>query len=300
MLYTDYPFGFSPEDILGEGVFSLGPVENPCRRDDQWRVLEQASDRTLLTGTVVGIEGLEGPFSCAVLDWQGLQVRIPGEKFFLADWDPNKPMPALYQQKMARMLGATVDFVPGKVCRRDSLILGDRAAALRKKQQDYFDTGLIRPGSRALARVTGVTREHVSVELFGVETDIPKKDLAWAWFPDARDLYRTGDVLPVQVTLTVRVRDGWSVLATCKDLDAQPDRERLLRLVPGSTYLGTITDVSDWEVQVRLDVGVNASAEPLPEGPCPEPGDQALVLIQGISLEDQIAYGSVTEVRPLC
>ncbi len=286
MMIADCPIGFDPEEV----------PETKDRGDNWWRVLEGASSHIILTGTVVGIEGLEGPAPYAVVDWQGISVRIPGEKLFLGDWDPDRPMPALYQHRMGRMLGATVDFVPIKVCRRDNLVLGDRSAVLGQKQRDYWDSGLVHPGTRAQARVIGVTRDRVTIELFGVETDIPKEGLSWAWFADARDRYQAGDTLLVRVTLTAKKEGCWSALVTCKGETAQPDRERLLRLVPGSTYLGTVTDVSEWDVQVRLAVGVNASADPLPEEPLPQPGDQAAVLITRISQEDQIAYGALTAV----
>ena len=96
---------------------------------------------------------------------------------------------------LGNMLGADTDFiVRGIDSKTRSVVASRKEAMLRKRQIFYLDTdaaGMYRvyEGRIVQARVIAVAEKVVRVEVFGVETSILARDLAWDWIGDAHERF---------------------------------------------------------------------------------------------------------------
>lgn len=168
---------------------------------------------------------------------------------------------------LGNMLGADIDFiVRGIDSKTRSVVASRKEAMLRKRQIFYLDTdatGMYRvyEGRIVQARVIAVAEKVVRVEVFGVETSILARDLAWDWIGDAHERFSVGDEVLVRI-LSVRRNslEDLGIKADIKSISENTDRDNLQKCRIQGKYAGRVTDVHKGVVYVRLSNGVNAVA----------------------------------------
>ena len=107
---------------------------------------------------------------------------------------------------LGNMLGAEIDFVvKGIDSKTRSVVASRKEAMLKKRQLFYLDTDAsgryrIYEGRVVQCRVIAVAEKVIRVEIFGVETSIMARDLAWDWIGDAHDRFSVGDQILVRIT----------------------------------------------------------------------------------------------------
>ena len=82
------------------------------------------------------------------------------------------------------------------------------------------------------ARVIAVAEKVVRVEVFGVETSILARDLAWDWIGDAHERFSVGDEVLVRI-LSVRRNslEDLGIKADIKSISENTDRDNLQKCV---------------------------------------------------------------------
>ena len=196
-------------------IRSRDDVETAEDRDDViWHEIHNAyRTRKIITGKLGGIEQLDNRKTVAVVDYKGFRVIIPIKEMMInLGRSPSGQEYAdlmLRQNKiLGNMLGADIDFiVRGIDSKTRSVVASRKEAMLRKRQIFYLDTdaaGMYRvyEGRIVQARVIAVAEKVVRVEVFGVETSILARDLAWDWIGDAHERFSVGD-------------EVWSVFSAC-------------------------------------------------------------------------------------
>ena len=291
-------------------IRSRDEVETAEDRDDAiWHEIHNAyRTHKIITGQLGGIEQLDNRNTVAVVDYKGFRVIIPLKEMMInLGRSPSGQDYAdlmLRQNKiLGNMLGADIDFiVRGIDSKTRSVVASRREAMLRKRQIFYLDTdanGMYRiyEGRIAQARIIAVAEKVIRVEVFGVETSILARDLAWDWIGDAHERFSVGDEVLVRI-LNVR-RNGLedlSIKADIKSISENTDRDNLQKCRIQGKYAGKVTDVHKGVVYVRLSNGVNAVAHSCYDYRLPGKKDDVSFAVTRLDVERGVAVGIITRI----
>lgn len=181
-----------------------------------------------------------------------------------------------------------------------SVVASRKEAMLRKRQIFYLDTdaaGMYRvyEGRIVQARVIAVAEKVVRVEVFGVETSILARDLAWDWIGDAHERFSVGDEVLVRI-LSVRRNslEDLGIKADIKSISENTDRDNLQKCRIQGKYAGRVTDVHKGVVYVRLSNGVNAVAHSCYDYRMPGKKDDVSFAVTRLDMERGVAVGIIT------
>ena len=268
-------------------------------------LVESMKSRRVLSGTVQGVERPENSpsRSMAVLYHGDFKVIIPAEEMV----DPPEDLHGLPKSEVLfsmvnRRMGAEVDYVVKGVDQESGLAAASRLEAMAIKRREYY-TGTGRDGNNLLyegvcaeGRVVAVVRAGVFVELFGVETFIPLRELSYQRMLDATAVYQPGQRVVVKLLEIHRTdRDHIQVAASVKQANANPYEKALKRYSVGNRYVGTVSMVDTTGVFVALDGGVDCLCSYPPRGRPPR-GARVTVRILGINHETNRIWGVITHV----
>ena len=291
-------------------IRSRDDVETAEDRDDViWHEIHNAyRTRKIITGKLGGIEQLDNRKTVAVVDYKGFRVIIPIKEMMInLGRSPSGQEYAdlmLRQNKiLGNMLGADIDFiVRGIDSKTRSVVASRKEAMLRKRQIFYLDTdaaGMYRvyEGRIVQARVIAVAEKIVRVEVFGVETSILARDLAWDWIGDAHERFSVGDEVLVRI-LSVRRNslEDLGIKADIKSISENTDRDNLQKCRIQGKYAGRVTDVHKGVVYVRLSNGVNAVAHSCYDYRMPGKKDDVSFAVTRLDMERGVAVGIITRI----
>ena len=277
--------------------------------DAAWHEIHNAyRTRKALTGILGGIEQTDAGKTLVVVDYKGFRIIIPLKEMMINL--SRSPSGAEYDDMIRRqnkilgnMLGAEIDFViKGIDSKSRSVVASRKEAMLKKRQLFYLDTDAsgryrIYEGRIVQARVIAVAEKVIRVEIFGVETSIMARDLAWDWIGDAHDRWSVGDQVLVRITGVQR--DGLediAVKADVKSVSQATDRSNLQKCRIQSKYAGTVTDVHKGVVYIRLMNGVNAIAHSCYDRRMPGKKDDVSFAVTKIDAERGVAVGIITRI----
>lgn len=279
------------------------------REDVIWHEIHNAyRTRRILTGKLGGIEQLDNRKTVAVVDYKGFRIIIPIKEMMInLGRSPSGQEYAdlmLRQNKiLGNMLGADIDFVVrGIDSKTRSVVASRREAMMRKRQTFYFDLDAegkyrIYEGRIVQARVIAVAEKVIRVEVFGVETSILARDLAWDWIGDAHERFSVGDEVLVRI-LNVRRNslEDLGIRADIKSTSENTDRDNLQKCRIQGKYAGKVTDVHKGVVYVRLANGVNAVAHSCYDYRMPGKKDDVSFAVTHLDVERGIALGIITRI----
>ncbi len=298
--------------IRASGIVTLeagGMVDTEqTAADIAWHTIHNAyrTHRTM-KGTFGGIETLENGVSVGVVEYSGYRIVIPLKEMTL-DMPTNlhgeaySEMLQQYIRRLGNMLGAEIDFtIRGIDSTTHSVVASRREAMLKKRQAFYIDPttdggALVREGRIAQARIIGVHEKVLRVEIFGVETTIPARDLSWQWIGDVNEHYAVGDTVLVRITeLECTDAEHITVRAEVKSLD-DTARDKLKLCRPQSKYAGKVVNVHKGAVYIRLTNGVNAIAHSCYDRRMPGKKDDVSFVVTRIDEERGIAMGLISRI----
>lgn len=157
-------------------------------RNDLLDLLESQKSRRILSGTLQGIERPEDnpKRSLAVIYHGDYKVIIPVEELIELPQDYRGMQPEdVMHYLLQKRLGAEVDYIVKGVDPDAKLAVASRLEAMHAKRRQYYygtdndGNNLIYAGVCAEVRVVSVIRAGMFVELFGVETYIPLRELSY-------------------------------------------------------------------------------------------------------------------------
>lgn len=133
--------------------------------------------------------------------------------------------------------------------------------------------------------------------VFGVETSILARDLAWDWIGDAHERFSVGDEVLVRI-LNVRRNslEDLGIRADIKSTSENTDRDNLQKCRIQGKYAGKVTDVHKGVVYVRLANGVNAVAHSCYDYRMPGKKDDVSFAVTHLDVERGIALGIITRI----
>lgn len=310
--------------------------------DDKYKTLteEERAERELihsksdanavLSGKVISVKApvrtfLDGKPTLivfAVVLYKGIKVYIPSNLFLE---HPEDVADENLLSEMQKRIGSEIDFVTKYIEEGDReeipmKYVGSRVDAMAKKRQKYWygkkrgkdgTQYRINPGDIVEARITAVYPRSISVEVFGSETNIFARELAYEYVTDARPMFLQGERIKVAITEVERdmssestnVRNGKfnirysaSVKATKKD----PRKIHYNEYDINQTCTGIVTQVVADDT-LRFYVNVAGEIDVLcwmKEGVIllPEEGDQVSIKISRKYDDTQRFTGTITHV----
>ena len=284
-------------------------VETQKSKEDLiWHEITNAyRTRRILTGMLGGIEKLEGGATITIVYYKNFRVVIPITEMMInliEDETHNYGELSLRQNKIVNtMLGCEIDFIiKGLDSKERSIVASRKDAMLKKRQIFYFDqdssgTPKVYPDRVVQARVISVAEKVVRAEIFGVETSIPAKDLSFDWLGDARERFHVGDHILVRIQ-EVKAEDPEhiSVRADVKSVEGDISKANLALCKVQGKYAGTVEDIHNGTVFVRLQIGVNAIAHTCYDSRTVGKKDDVSFVVTHIDSERNVALGIITRI----
>lgn len=284
-------------------------VETQKSKEDLiWHEITNAyRTRRILTGMLGGIEKLEGGATITIVYYKNFRVVIPITEMIInlvEDETHNYGELSLRQNKIVNtMLGCEIDFIiKGLDSKERSIVASRKDAMLKKRQIFYFDqnssgTPKVYPDRVVQARVISVAEKVVRAEIFGVETSIPARDLSFDWLGDARERFHVGDHILVRIQ-EVKADDPEhiSVRADVKSVEGDTSKANLALCKVQGKYAGTVEDIHNGTVFVRLQIGVNAIAHTCYDSRTVGKKDDVSFVVTHIDSERNVALGIITRI----
>ena len=284
-------------------------VETQKSKEDLiWHEITNAyRTRRILTGMLGGIEKLEGGATITIVYYKNFRVVIPITEMMInlvEDETHNYGELSLRQNKIVNtMLGCEIDFIiKGLDSKERSIVASRKDAMLKKRQIFYFDqnssgTPKVYQDRVVQARVISVAEKVVRAEIFGVETSIPARDLSFDWLGDARERFHVGDHILVRIQ-EVKADDPEhiSVRADVKSVEGDTSKANLALCKVQGKYAGTVEDIHNGTVFVRLQIGVNAIAHTCYDSRTVGKKDDVSFVVTHIDSERNVALGIITRI----
>lgn len=324
---------------------SIHSVERGGRIDDEVAIKNQETkieiyqsylNKRILSGKVVGVKQMfdrnaaeDNLHYYTIVTNGSYRVYIPIEKFTDSNMDefcrrlrrtnPDKTLADAIKVYLEKRLGAEIDYVvttlPEDNLMEDvKAVIGSRVEAMRRTRiYHWFGTTtdghyLINIGDKAEARIVATASQGIRIEIFGVETFIPAKELHWNFVSDARSAFKVGGRVVVAITDIRRDADNdYKVEFDASVKRAQPDPriEGVQIYQDGGVYVGTINYIrlptesnpkASPAVFVKLDEGVQCMC-PFPNGSvAPYVGAQVFVRITGHTENNYHIYGLISHI----
>ncbi len=282
-------------------------VETPDDKlkNDLLDLVESMKSRKILTGTIQGVErSADNPnISYAVIYHGEFKVVIPADETVEPPADFRDRLPGdVMHYLITKRLGAEVDFVVKGVDPKTGIAAASRLEAMALRRREYY-FGTDRDGNYQLyegicaeARIVSVIRAGVFVDLFGVETYIPLRELSYQRWIDASAHFQPGQRVLVKILSVDRAdRSRVRVSASIKQAGENPYEKALRRYTVGSRYVGTVSMVDTNGVFVSLDGGIDCLCS-YPKRGRPPRGSRVTVRILGINNESNRIWGAITHM----
>ena len=274
-------------------------------RDALLDLVESMKTKRILTGTIQGVERPpDNPSrSLAVLYHGDFKIMIPAEEAVEPPSDFRGRMPEdVLHYMLTKRLGAEVDFIVKGIDGQAGIAAASRLEAMAAKRREYYfgtdrdGNNLLYEGICAEGRVVSVIRAGIFVDLFGVETYIPLRELSYQRMMDASASFQPGQRILVKIlTIDRSDRSHIRVTASAKRTQENPYEKALRRYSVGNRYVGTVSMVDTTGVFVALDGGIDCLCS-YPKRGRPPRGARVTVRILGIDQESNRIWGAITHI----
>jgi len=269
--------------------------------EDLLDLLEAERSRKPMTGIIQGFEKTKRDFSgsyvvvyhgaCKILISSLKLIEIPEN---LSD----KEREAYIAMAAQKRIGSEIDFIIKSVDDEEYTAVGNRLEAMQMKQREFYGDGdrALKKGDCAEARVMAVTRFGIYVEIFGVETFIPARELSYnrVFSPDQE--FQTGQRVIVKILSIDKDKKGnIDVRASVKQAKENPYESELWKFKKDNLYLGQVSLITPRGVFVTLDGGVDCLCQ-LPRRGRPPLGSKVTVKINGINTVSNRVWGFITHM----
>lgn len=293
-----------PTAVSIDGQLSV-ETEADKARDALLDLVESMKTKRILTGTIQGVERpTDNPTrSLAVLYHGDFKIMIPAEEAVeIPDDLRGRSKEEVLHYTLTKRLGAEVDYIVKGIDGEAGIAVASRLEAMAARRRSYYfgtdrdGNNLLYEGVCAEARVVSVIRAGIFVDLFGLETYIPLRELSYQRMLDASAVYQPGQRILVKILRIDRSdREHIRVAASIKQAGENPYEKALRRYSVGNRYVGTVSMVDTTGVFVALDGGIDCLCS-YPKRGRPPRGARVTIRILGINHETNRIWGAITHV----
>lgn len=284
---------------------SLGvQTEVEKARDKFLDLVESMKTGRYLTDRIQGVERHSGTGEPRAVLFHGdykviilasMLVELPKD---LRGQDPYD----VYHYLLTKRIGAEIDYVVKGIDSNTGLAVGSRNDAMMRKRRHYYlntnrdGTYRIYEGLCCEARVMSVIPDGIFIDLFGIDSYIPLRELSYVRLSDAMGYYEPGQRVLVKVIRLDRSdSNNIRVAASVKQVASNPVEKALEKIEVGSSYGGTVTMLDRTGIFVHLDMGAECRCK-YPYRARPPKNARVIVKIAGINMSEKMVWGNITYV----
>lgn len=284
---------------------SLGvQTEIEKARDKFLDLVESMKTGRYLTDRIQGVERHSGTGEPRAVLFHGdykviilasMLVELPKD---LRGQDPYD----VYHYLLTKRIGAEIDYVVKGIDSNTGLAVGSRNDAMMRKRRHYYlntnrdGTYRIYEGLCCEARVMSVIPDGIFIDLFGIDSYIPLRELSYVRLSDAMGYYEPGQRVLVKVIRLDRSdSNNIRVAASVKQVASNPVEKALEKIEVGSSYGGTVTMLDRTGIFVHLDMGAECRCK-YPYRARPPKNARVIVKIAGINMSEKMVWGNITYV----
>lgn len=284
---------------------SLGvQTEVEKARDKFLDLVESVKTGRYLTDRIQGVERHSGTGEPRAVLFHGdykviilasMLVELPKD---LRGQDPYD----VYHYLLTKRIGAEIDYVVKGIDSNTGLAVGSRNDAMMRKRRHYYlntnrdGTYRIYEGLCCEARVMSVIPDGIFIDLFGIDSYIPLRELSYVRLSDAMGYYEPGQRVLVKVIRLDRSdSNNIRVAASVKQVASNPVEKALEKIEVGSSYGGTVTMLDRTGIFVHLDMGAECRCK-YPYRARPPKNARVIVKIAGINMSEKMVWGNITYV----
>ena len=262
----------------------------------------------ILSGEVKGVErvGKNTP-AVAVLYYDDFKVIIPVNEMIDITPSPERDQAQQEQYLLSKRLGSEIDYIIVGVDEAQEIAVASRKKAMAViSKARYIDndpsTGqpLMYQDAVVESRIVCSTRAGIIVEVFGVETYIPARELSYQRIQDATLDFPVGEIVLVKVlNINIDENNNIAIEASVKQAEPNPYIKAMKKYSEGDKYIGTVSMIDDNGIFVALDGGVDALC-PFPKrGIRPTRGTKVPIRITTKNEEMNRIFGNITYIAPI-
>ena len=271
-------------------------------KNDLLDLTESLKAGRILTGTVHGVEKTSHD-AVAVIYHGAYKVIIPAMEAVKKPEDYHGiPEAEVHQYLLTRRLGAEFDYIVKGIDTEAKIAVASRLEAMKvKRKWHYYDIEreegrFLYEGVIAEARVVSAIRTGIFVDIFGVETFIPLRELDYQRLMDASLHFSPGQRVLVKVlSIDRKDRNNIQVEASVKQTTENPCVAAIRKYTVGDKYVGTVSMIDTNGVFVALDGGIDCLCTHHKRGRPPR-GARVTVLIRGKDMTSNRVWGVITHI----
>lgn len=250
------------------------------RCENAWReIYESRQTRMLLTSEVIAIEN-HGSVNCAVVNYYGIKIIIPGNMLTVNETDTGR---------IYAMIGAEIDFVVIAIDKENNLATGSRKLAMELNQRELPS---VKVGDRLKGNIIAVGVSKAIVNVCGLDIPVRNNEISWGYIFDVRTHLAVGDELDVIVKNIEPEAKTMSV--SIKDALPDPYVNITEKYIINNKYRAIVTGIPDYGIFCNLEPGIDAL--------CPHPGwnnmklgigDAVVVKVKEINRDQRKTWGFI-------
>lgn len=271
-------------------------------KNDLLDLTESLKAGRILTGTVHGVEKTSHD-AVAVIYHGAYKVIIPAMEAVKKPEDYHGiPEAEVHQYLLTRRLGAEFDYIVKGIDTEAKIAVASRLEAMKvKRKWHYYDIEreegrFLYEGVIAEARVVSAIRTGIFVDIFGVETFIPLRELDYQRLMDASLHFSPGQRVLVKVlSIDRKDKNNIQVEASVKQTTENPCVAAIRKYTVGDKYVGTVSMIDTNGVFVALDGGIDCLCTHHKRGRPPR-GARVTVLIRGKDMTSNRVWGVITHI----
>ena len=271
-------------------------------KNDLLDLTESMKAGKILTGTVHGVERTADD-AVAVIYHGAYKVIIPTYEAIVPPSNYRDiPKAEVHEYLLTKRLGAEFDYIVKGIDTEARVAVASRIEAMKiKRKWHYYDIEkeagrFLYEGVIAEARVVSAIRTGIFVDLFGVETFIPLRELDYQRLMDASLHFSPGQRVLVKVlTIDRKDRNNIQVTASVKKTTENPCIAAIRKYTVGDKYVGTVSMIDTNGVFVALDGGIDCLCS-YPKRGRPPRGARVTVLIRGKDMTANRIWGVITHI----
>jgi len=191
-------------------------------------------------------------------------------------------------QKFRDMIGEPVAFKIVSYDREGNTFVASRKDAIehmasvtwKRLEQDAVITAVVRR----------VERKLLTVDIGGIQVELPVQEFTYGWIEDLREVVQPGDHLKVKVVELDK--DNKKVSVSKKAVEPCPWPECTKRYMKGGEYVGRVSGVAEYGIFVNLEPGVDALVPHMRFGRLRR-GDRVLIRIREIDVVKHHIHGRI-------
>ncbi|OPJ59780.1 hypothetical protein [Clostridium oryzae] len=256
-------------------------VQDFIKNDVNWQdIYASRQSNKILTAELSAVEKInvrvsEAPVECGVVFYGGIKVFIPVDEMNVS---------AKERFVIRSMIGAEIDFVVIGIDSENKIVVASRKTAMELRREVQLTKHKV--GDRVLARITGVGKNNVIAEVYGIESRVEKEEVDYGYIYDLHEYMAVGD----KVAAVIKKLDfsNYDISISFKECKQDPFDSITERYKVKGEYLGTISGIQSFGIFVKLEQGIYALCPHTNwSGFVPAIGDKVLIMLKRIDRENR-------------